>query len=354
MNKIRVLVVDDSVTVRKYLAEIIQTNPQFELVGEAEDGKRAIELTERLRPDVISLDMILPVMSGLTATEYIMAYFPTPILVVSSSTNRGELFKTYDALSAGAVDVLEKVADIANKNWPAEYLAALKRVSRIKVITHPRARMHLSPAAAKDKPASQAPAPSSQYQYVAIGASTGGPAAVIRVLTGLPSDFPLPIFLLIHIGAPFGYALADWLDGLSPIRVAVAADGDPLPQPGRPKVILAPHERHLIVEKGHLHLHDGPERFSCKPSVDVLFESIAKEIGRVTIACLLTGMGRDGGRGMLAIRKAGGMTLAQNETTCTVFGMPREAIDLGAAQQVLSLDEFAPTLLALAGRGRFA
>ena len=141
MNKLRILVVEDSITVRRRFCEILATDPELEVIGEAEDGKRGIELCEALRPDVITLDMVMPVMSGLTVTEYIMGYMPTPILIVSASTNRGELFETYDALAAGAVDVLEKPPiDDVDEAWERRFVAAVKLIASIKVITHPRAR----------------------------------------------------------------------------------------------------------------------------------------------------------------------------------------------------------------------
>lgn len=344
MAKTRVLVADDSLTVRKYLAGLVQSDPALELVGEADNGKAAIELTEQLRPDVITLDMMMPVMTGLAATEYIMAYCPTPILIVSASTNRGELMRTYDALAAGAVDVLDKTGSIENPAWERKYLSTVKMVSRIKVITHPRGRLNGSRAARTP----QMPLPEGTFERVAIGASTGGPSAVLEVLRGLGESFPLPVLLVIHIGEPFGLAMAEWLDGLSPLRVRVAQDGEPLPGRGESGVIMAPHERHLEVAGGRLRLSSGPERHSCRPSVDVLFESLAREAGSSTIACLLTGMGRDGARGMLAIKQAGGVCIAQDEATSVIFGMPREAIVLNAATHVLPVGGVAPMLTALA------
>lgn len=345
MDKIRVLVVEDSLTVRKYLMDVLDSDPGFEVVGEAEDGKTATELCQVLRPDVISMDMMLPVMTGLAATEHIMSYSPTPILVVSASINRGELFKTYDALRAGAVDVLEKPAATAsNQAWEQKYRQSIKMVSRIKVITHPRARMAdrelLRRAGAIE---SRTPA-GSRFRCVAIGASTGGPGAVVQLLKGLPSDFPLPILLVIHIGGPFGLALSDWLDTISPIRVRSATDGEPMPAVGQSGVIMAPPDRHLVVRGGRLWTTADSERHYCRPSVDVLLESLALEMGDSTIACLLTGMGRDGASGLLAIRQAGGATIAQDEDSCVVFGMPREAIQLNAAQQILALHDIAPAL----------
>jgi two-component system, chemotaxis family, protein-glutamate methylesterase/glutaminase len=356
MARIRAVVVEDSLTIRRYLAERLAADPEIEVVAQAEDGKQAIELVERLRPDVVTLDMMLPVLSGLTATEYIMAYCPTPILIVSSSHNRGEVFKTYDALSAGAVDVMEKPrGDQFDPGWDKRFIATVKLISKIKVITHPRAKF--ARASRGPVPAAEGlglPAPESPYQCVAIGASTGGPAAVLELLCGLGADFPLPILLVIHIGEPFGVALCDWLDGLSPIRVSWATPGEMLPAPGAAKVFMAPHHQHLVVRERRLWHTDAPERHSCRPSVDVLFESVAREFASTAIACLLTGMGRDGAAGMRAVRQAGGVTLAQDEESCVIFGMPHEAILLGGASQVLPLGPMAATLRFLAAPDRMA
>jgi two-component system, chemotaxis family, protein-glutamate methylesterase/glutaminase len=348
--KIRVLVVEDSVTVRKRLIEVLSNDPELEVVGEGEDGKEAIELCQKLRPDVVTLDMMLPVMSGLAATEYIMAHCPTPILIVSASTNRGELFRTYDALAAGAVDVLEKPGenDVADA-WERKFLSAVKLVSKIRVITHLRGKLGVRGRAAT---APLAPIPLAERprcSAVAIGVSTGGPAAIQQILRDLPMDFPLPILLVIHIGEPFGAALAQWLDAQSPLRVTYARDGEPLPPPGEGRVIMAPPDVHLALRGGRLRLLTTPERYSCRPSVDVLFESLAAELRDRVAACLLTGMGKDGATGLLEVRRAGGTTLAQDEATSVVFGMPREAILLGAAERVIPLDEFAVAITALAG-----
>jgi len=351
MDRLRVLVVEDSLTVRKRIVEALSADPGVEVVGEAEDGKQAIELCQALRPDVVTLDMILPVMTGLAATEFIMAYFPTPILIVSASTNRGELFKTYDALAAGAVDVLEKPkGDETDEGWGAQLVSRVKLVSRIKVITHPRGRLGgmsrgvpLAPSARRSSPR--------PCSVVGIGASTGGPGAVLAILRSLPRTFPIPILLVLHIGRPFDTAFADWLDGQSPLRVSHPEDGDPLPSVGAGRVLMAPADYHLIVEGGRLRLSMAPERHFCRPSVDVLFESLAREMGDRTAGCLLTGMGRDGAQGLLSIRRAGGLTVAQDEATSVVFGMPREAIHLGAAERVLPLDDIAGALLALPGGG---
>jgi two-component system, chemotaxis family, protein-glutamate methylesterase/glutaminase len=336
MAKTRVLVVEDSLTVRRRLVEILSSDPDIELVGEAGDGRRAIELCEQYRPDIVTMDIMLPGMSGLAATEYIMAHCPTPILVVSASINRGELFKIYDALAAGAVDMLEKpVGTEADGSWERCFLSTVKLVARIRVITHPRGRVAGAPYQHVPRPhASPVAGPRRNYQLVAIGASTGGPGAIAEVLRSLPATFRLPILLVLHIGEPFGAAFADWLEGQIGRPVFHPENGT-LITAARGRVIMAPGGRHLVARDGRLFLTRDAERHSCRPSVDVLFESVAVEYGASGVACLLTGMGKDGARGLLKIREAGGMTIAQDEATSVIYGMPREAALLGAATHVL-------------------
>ncbi len=346
MRKTRVLVVDDSLTARKHLIEVLSSDPELEVAGEAEDGKRAIELCRALRPDVITLDMMLPVVGGVAVTEYVMAYFPTPILVVSASTNRGELYKTYDALAAGAVDVFEKPSGKDPDGvWERGLVESVKIVSRIRVITHIRGRLGQSLAAPAGLASFNG---SAQKSIIAIGGSTGGPAAILEILRGLPASFPIPILLVIHIGEPFSATFAQWLDGMSALRVRYANDGENLPAFGQSGMVMAPPGFHMVVQRGRLRLTRDPERNSCRPSVDVLFESLATELGSQTAACLLTGMGRDGAAGLLALRHSGALTIAQDEASSVVFGMPREAIQIGAAVRVLALDQIASELSVVA------
>jgi two-component system, chemotaxis family, protein-glutamate methylesterase/glutaminase len=349
MRKVRVLVVDDSMTVRKRIVETLASDPGFEVIGEACDGRAAIEMCQKLRPDVVTLDMVMPVMSGLAATEYIMAYCPTPIVIVSASWNRGELFKTLDALAAGAVDVLDKpTATEDDTAWERRLRQTVRTVAKVKVITHPRARLSERNGAARPV---DAPEPrAAGHRLVVIGASTGGPGALMRILSSLPKQFPLPIIIVIHIDRPFDASFAEWLDGVSSLRVKAAVDGAPLPRPGVPQVLLAPAGRHLVLEGGRLRLTDDPERHSCRPSIDHLFESVARELGDQAVGCLLTGMGADGAAGLLAMRRAGAYTIAQDEETSVVFGMPREAIMRGAATRIAGLDAIGPALTQLAGR----
>ena len=359
-KELRVLVVEDSLTVRKRLVEVLDAAADMSVVGEAENGRQAIELCEKLRPDVITMDMVLPVMSGLAATEYIMAYCPTPILVVSASSNRRELFKTYEALSAGALAVFEKPSGTTPaEQWQDRLVRRVRMVAGIAVVTHPRGRLARSAAARPAPAADQRTAPSKatsatrrtsdQPRVLAIGASTGGPRAVLTILQRLPANYPIPILLVIHIGSMLGSAMADWLDSQVPLQVAFATDAEPVPSVGRGQVVMAPPEHHMVVDADTIRLTQDPPRHHCKPSVDILFESVARSYGDRGAGCLLTGMGRDGAAGLAEIASAGGATMAQDEPTSVVFGMPGEAIRLGAAQKVLALDDFAPAFIELAG-----
>jgi two-component system chemotaxis response regulator CheB len=361
MGKLRVLVVEDSSTVRAYLCAVLSADPELEVIASTGDGKHATELCRDLRPDVITLDMMLPTMTGLAATEHIMAYCPTPILIVSSSFNRGELFQTYEALAAGAVDVLEKPrGDADDVDWGRRLISAVKLVARIRVITHPRARLASSVARPLTSSASgehaavsslRAPVTArTRCELVAIGASTGGPGAIVEVLRVLPADFAQPVLLVLHIGEPFGRSFAEWLEGQIHRPVAYALEGQPLAAlAGR--VAMAPPDHHLRVVGGRLKLDLGPERHSCRPSVDVLFESLAREpLPDRVAACLLTGMGRDGAQGLLELRRAGAATIAQDEASSIVYGMPREAALLGAAERILPLAQIGGALTVLGRR----
>jgi two-component system chemotaxis response regulator CheB len=341
MGRTRVLVVEDSLTVRMRLLEVLRADPELEVVGDAADGRTAVALCKRLRPDVITLDMVLPIMNGLEVTQQLMAQCPTPIVIVSSSANRGDGLNTFSALAAGAVEVLDKPkAGESDVDWDRRLLATVKMAARIAVVRHLRTRLPDGVPA----PAGQPPAMASAMPaLVAVGASTGGPVAVQKILQGLPPTFPLPVLLVIHIGEAFGRSLAEWLDGQSALRVALAVDGEPLPAPGKARVVMAPPDRHLVVRGGCLRLTTAPERHSCRPSVDVLFESVAR---------LLTGMGKDGAAGLRAVRAAGGVTIAQDQATSVVFGMPGEAVALDAAGLVLPIGGVAPVLAALALQGR--
>ncbi len=359
MAPIRVLVVEDSLTVRMHLCETIESDPAFEVVGVLADGRFVLDCCRTLRPDVITLDMELPGMNGVEVTRRVMADCATPILVVSASFNRGRGLNTFDAVEAGAVDVLDKSRAGRDPLWSAELLARLRQVARIRVISRPHAELtaRALPGGTPEKIAARGALgdpPPEGFGIVAVGGSVGGPAAVAFILASLPRSFPVSLAVVLHVAPGFGTMLVEWLGRLSVLPVTTATDGAPVPPAGRgATVFVARPERHLVVSEGRLRLTDAPEVHSCRPSVDVLFESIAAEYGRRGIGCLLTGMGRDGAAGLLAMRRAGARTIAQDEATSAVYGMPRAAIDRGAAELVRPLDEIASTIAELAGgRGR--
>ncbi|HTJ84379.1 MAG TPA: chemotaxis protein CheB [Polyangiaceae bacterium] len=344
MKPVRVLVVDDSVTVRKRIVEVLAQDASFEVVGEAGDGPTALALFESRRPDVVSLDIVLPGMSGLEVTRRIMSTHASPILIVSASANRGEVFDTLDALRAGAVEVFDKSRLGRDPDWIEELKTTLRLVARIRVVTRPAGR-RASPPPPPDVPEPPWSVSSTPRRLVVLGASTGGPAALARLLSDLPKDFRLPILIVVHLAPLFADHLVEWLGRQTPATVRIAQDGEPLPAPGPgAPILVAPPSQHLVVAGGRLALTSDPERHSCRPSVDVLFESVAIEVGSRAIAGLLTGMGRDGAEGLLALRRAGALTFAQDSATAAVFGMPREAIQLGAAAHVLGLGEMASAL----------
>jgi two-component system chemotaxis response regulator CheB len=300
-----------------------------------------------LRPDVVLLDIVMPRLDGVRVTEQIMAAAPTRILIVSGQDRRG-------AIAAGAVDAVEKpLADESDQAFDERLLRAVRLVARVPVVT--RRKGAQSEPREPTEPldplplAPLAPRATVRRDLLAIGGSTGGPSAVVDLLRALPPSFPLPILLVLHIGPSFGFAFADWLGGMSKIPVVEAADGAPL-RPGH--VHVCPPERHLVLRRNRLFLTRDAERHSCRPSVDVLFESVAESVGQHAIACLLTGIGRDGAEGLSTLRAQGALTMAQDEASSVVFGMPREAIARGAAVHVLPPAEMALVANLAARMGR--
>jgi len=324
---IKVLIVDDSLTIRKKIAEILAGDPELAIVGEAADGKVAIDLLKVVSPDLIIMDLVMPVMDGQEATEIIMASHPLPILIHSSSVNRGEDYKTMDALSAGALDFLEKNSE----NWEEKLLFCIKRAARIKVITHLNIKKRIVKSTdffSKNVPLTD------KYNFLVIGASTGGPKVVLDILSGLPSDFPIPVVVVIHMTGSFRNSLCAWLNNNTRLDVTIPGDGETFMDKFG-AVFMAPPGQHLIVKNGCFRLLSSPMVNFCCPSIDVLFESVAKSREIKAMGVLLTGMGKDGAAGLKAIRNSGGYTIAQDEASSIVFGMPKEAIDIGGATRVL-------------------
>lgn len=342
---IRVLVVDDSPLVRQILGRLLEADPAVRVIGYAADGKEAVEKTFRLRPDLITMDIRMPGMDGLEATEKIMAYRPTPILIITSARDRRGVRVSMEALAAGALEVVEKPTLTPGDSWEALGAALVEKVkllAGIKVITHLRGRSR--------QPAGR-PLPVERERprrVIGVGVSTGGPAVLATILGALPADFPLGLLIVQHITEGFMAGLVEWLSRQARLSIRLASEGDQV----RPGVaLMAPEGVHLIVERGgRAHLGRTPPVGGHRPSADVLLHSLADVYGEATVGVLLTGMGRDGAEGLLAVRSAGGYTMVQDEESCAVFGMPKAAIELGAAQAILPPAGIAERLMQLALR----
>jgi len=331
---IRVLVADDSELFRELLSRVIAADPGFDVVAVAADGNAAASAARTLKPDVITMDLNMPDADGFSGIARIMAETPTPILVLTA--NKAEVVG-FRALSLGALDIVEKPAATADLDeYGAHIRSRLKLLAGVKVIRHLRGlrgqRPRLPTAAAR------------RTDLVVVGASLGGPRALATLLKGLPATFPAPIAIVQHIADGFTEGLAGWLQQESRLEVREARDGDLL---RRGRVLLAPSGSHLVVEEGLVRLSDAPAVDTFKPSVTPLFTSAAASYGARACGVLLTGMGRDGAEGLKALKDAGAQTLAQDEASSAVFGMPKAAIDLGAVGRVLALDDIPRALVEL-------
>ncbi|MBU5613626.1 chemotaxis-specific protein-glutamate methyltransferase CheB [Geomonas azotofigens] len=327
----RVLLADDSLLARQVLKDMLQESHDIRVVGEACDGRQAVELVQALKPDLVIMDLLMPVLDGLDAIEEIMALHPTPVLVLSAAVEASEVDRAFVAIKRGALDVMEKPR-LDGAGALAEFAATLREkvlfLARIRVIRHPRRKPR------PDEPLATLPG-GPGHSILAIGASTGGPKAVMRLLKALPADFPGAVFVVQHIAQGFAAGFANWLDRECALPVRLARDGAPF-RAG--EALVAPDGRHLTVADGVTLLNDAPAVNCCRPSIDVFFDSLARQRCDQVVAVLLTGMGRDGAQGMLHIREAGGTTIVQDEPSCAVFGMPKAAITLDAADQVVPLD----------------
>jgi two-component system chemotaxis response regulator CheB len=348
-RKVTVLVVDDSPICRQLIADAITRDPEMEIVGTAKTGQEAVEKTALLKPNVITMDVDMPVMDGLTATERIMGEHPTPILVLTADPRNQAPELTHRALEVGALALQVKPAmDAGPDAW--NLAREVKLLSSVKVIRHLRAgRKTVSgnfPAVKVSTPADVQAFSTSPIGLVAIASSTGGPQVVHKLLSELPADFPAPIAVVQHINAAFAESLASWLSVSSKLKIKVAKDGDALVPGG---VLIAPPGAHLVIQtRGKVVLRPGEPRDGHIPSCTTLLESAAKSYGRRAVGMILTGMGADGAEGMLAIKNAGGKTIAQNQESCVVFGMPGAAIAKNAVDHVVHGDELSQALIKLA------
>ncbi|HSD83977.1 MAG TPA: chemotaxis-specific protein-glutamate methyltransferase CheB, partial [Anaerolineae bacterium] len=344
---INVLVVDDSPTVREALVVMLQTAPDFNVVGQARDGQEAALLAARLRPDVITMDIRMPRVDGLEATRRIMSTVPTPIVVVANHIYESDLNIAFNAIAAGALTVVEKPQGLIMSDFTAvrdQLVNTVRLMSDVPVIHHwhKKVQDQMPVAAPVTTPVVAIERPPQRLEIVGIASSTGGPGALATILRSLPEDFTLPIVIVQHITKGFVTGLANWLSHETSLTVSVAQQGMPL-EAG--SIVLAPDDYHIQINRqGIIQLSsDAPYR-GLRPSANYLFQSLAQAYGPHAVGLILTGMGDDGVDGLAELHAAGGTTIAQDEDSCIVYGMPREAVARQAIDHVLALEQVAPTL----------
>lgn len=342
-KKIRVLVVDDSAFMCKVLEGIFTSDPQFQVVGSAKDGNEAISLADSLKPDVITMDINMPHLNGLQATEQIMTRNPRPIVIVSSETREGADV-ALRALELGAIEFVAKPSsgvDLDMKNVQEDLLRKVRMASKVRVVRTAGRQPPPPPKAASVASGalkSAAPAGSDQrFPIVVIGASTGGPATVMRLAPGFTREFPAAVLLVQHMPGAFTAQYATQLCEFTGLTVKEAVQNERL-QPGT--LYICPGSKHMrIVPPGRIQFDDSGRIAGYLPNIDVTLESVAAFAGPNSICAILTGMGNDGAKGARAVKNAGGLVLAQDEATSVIFGMPSEAIKTGAVDHVLGIDE---------------
>jgi len=331
-GKIKVLVVDDSAIMRKLIADILKKDPEIEVVGQATNGKEAIEKAKLLKPEVITLDIEMPEMDGLTALKFLRQEVPSAKVIMFSSLTQEGAKATIEALSLGAFDFVPKPSTKSFlesvKKIEAELIPKIKSAVEGKLI---RPITQIKPLC-KIRPG--------LYRVLGIGVSTGGPQTLAEIFKALPANFPAPILVVQHMPPLFTKQLADRLNKISPLTVKEAEAGEPVKEG---VVYIAPGDYHMEVRRENnlrfIYLHQGPPRNNCRPAVDVLFESLAEVYNGSALGLVLTGMGRDGEEGARKIKQKGGAVMAQDAQSSVVFGMPRAVIESGLADEVLNLSE---------------
>lgn len=345
---IRILIVDDSATIRTLLKAIFESDPEMLVVGMASNGVEAAAQTALLKPDVITMDILMPVMNGFEATRRIMAENPTPIVVVTSHVDSVELNTTFNAIKAGALDVIAKPVGQAYHEFEpmrSRLIDTVKLMAGVKVVR--RRSVLPSPGTAPVQHNGQPIAPGAHpgVAVIVIGASTGGPAALNTLFKMLPSSLPAPVVVVQHMTIGFTEGLVSWLRQESHLPIVLATHNQRV-RPG--EIYFAPDDQHLeFAARDVMGLNRGPLVSHVRPSVTRLFDSAARVYGSEAIGVLLTGMGDDGAIGLAHLHEQGAPTIAQNEASAVVFGMPKVAVELGAADFVLPLERISPTLLSL-------
>lgn len=335
LNKpIRILVVDDSLAYCQLLTSIFGGASDMQVIGTANDGLEGIDLANRLKPDIITMDIHMPRMDGFEATRQIMSKQPCPIVMVSASFDKSQRNLTFEALRAGALSIINKPTLFAPPDMTEALISQVRLMSEVKVVRRWGQSNEVKVATKPLTPVSTSkPTITHRPRVVAIASSTGGPGLLAKILAELPANFPVPIIIVQHITPGFGVGLAEWLNQQTPLRVHVATAGSKL-QMG--EILIAPDDYHIVFNHlGAIALNQDPPLHGVRPAADYLLESVARYYGSRAVGIVLTGMGRDGAKGLLAMRQAGARTMAQDKTTSVVFGMPAVAIELGAAEQVL-------------------
>lgn len=345
---IRVLLVDDSPLALVVLQRMLAASTEIAVVGTATNGREALELIPDLQPAVICTDYHMPEMNGLEFTQQVMAHFPRPILVISTAVGEADADRVFALLEAGAVDIFPKPRGGAE----ADALATEQLVKKIKIVAGVWVRGRLPKGTAGRTAPTPPPPPAGLARgtraprIVVIGASTGGPQALQAILSRLPAHFPLPALCVQHVSLGFLPGLVSWLGAHCRGKVGIARAGE-IPHPGH--VYFPAENTHLVLDRqGRMQESGEPPLDGHRPSVTVAFRSAAEYYGDAAIGVLLTGMGRDGGEGMEALARAGALTIAQDEASSVVYGMPRDAVERGAARAVLHLDDIAAALIAAA------
>lgn len=337
---IRVLLVDDSIIALTIIKRMLASSPDIEVAGTASNGKEALELIPQLKPDVICTDLHMPVMDGFKLTKQVMRMYPMPILVVSVSVREGSA-NVFKLLEAGAVEVMLKPkGGLESESEKTK----MELVSKIRILSGVRVFRRVGEKGRSSEQVDSAlRVPHSAFRVVVIGASTGGPQALHEILRALPHDFPLPVVCIQHISEGFLKGLVEWLAEQCRIKVMIAGHGE-APLPG---AVYFPREgTHLKIDQnGRFVCSTEPPVYGHRPSITATMRSLVQYYGSAVIGALLTGMGSDGAEGMLAIQQAGGITIAQDEESCIVFGMPKQAIELGAAKYVMPLEDIGRTIM---------
>jgi two-component system, chemotaxis family, protein-glutamate methylesterase/glutaminase len=332
---IKVLIVEDSPVVRDLLTFTLSSDPAIQVIGTAHDGEEAIRAVREKRPDVVTMDIVMPNMDGFEATRIIMETTPTPIVIVSASWDPKEVEKTFRAMEAGALAAIAKPVGVAHPDYKTlskELIQIVKLMSEVKVIKR-RPQEKKRDIISRESTAGLITPVTPDLKVVAIGASTGGPPAIETILSGLPKDFPVPLLIVQHIAAGFVQGFADWLANSTGLPVKIAAQGEQL-LPGR--AYIAPDDLQMGVENGGRIIlsSSGPEN-GLRPSVSWLFRSVREVFGKNAIGVLLTGMGKDGARELKRMKEQGAVTIAQDKESSVVYGMPGEAVTIDAAAYVL-------------------